>query len=175
MRRGFAAAALVTMSAAGLLAGAAPVSGAGSGDVNARLDRLEAEIAAAEDVRAIKKLQRAYGYYVDKGMWQDVAALFTDDAVANYPAGVFVGGPSIRQHLFMNVGGVKVGEVGLGDGRLYNHMNIQPVVHLDADGKTAHGRWRAFAMFGNFGGGAVWAEGVYEMVYAKDHGVWKIS
>ena len=166
---------LVTMTAAAWLAGSAPVQGAGSAELSARLDRLEAQIAAAEDVRAIKRLQRAYGYYVDKGMWEDVAALFTQDAVANYPAGVFVGGPSIRQHLFMNVGGVKMGEVGLGDGRLYNHMNIQPVVHLDADGKTAHGRWRAFAMFGNFGGGAVWAEGVYEMVYTKDHGVWKIS
>jgi acetyl esterase/lipase len=142
--------------------------------LRARLDRLEAEIAAGEDVRAIMKLQRAYGYYVDKGMWEDVAAMFTDDAVANYPAGTFVGKTSIRQHLFMNVGGGKVGDLGLGDGRLYNHMQIQPVVHLDPGGRSAKGRWRAFAMFGSLGKGATWAEGVYEMTYAKDHGVWKI-
>ena len=54
-------------------------------------------------------------------------------------------------------------------------MNIQPVVHLDPGGQTAKGRWRAFAIFGSFGGGATWAEGVYEMTYAKDGGVWKIS
>jgi acetyl esterase/lipase len=139
-----------------------------------RLDQLAAEVAAAEDVRAIKKLQRAYGYYVDKGMWADLAPFYTEDAVANYPAGVFVGAASIREHLFLNVGGVKLGEVGLGDGRLYNHMQIQPVVHLDPGGQTARGRWRALAMFGNFGGGAVWAEGVYEMEYAKQNGIWKI-
>jgi acetyl esterase/lipase len=138
------------------------------------LDRLESGITAAEDVRAIEKLQRAYGYYVDKGMWEDVAALFTDDAVANYPAGVFVGKSSIREHLFMNVGGGKLGDIGLGDGRLYNHMQIQPVVHLDPGGRTAKGRWRALAMFGSYGRNAVWAEGVYEIGYAKDHGVWKI-
>jgi acetyl esterase/lipase len=139
-----------------------------------RLDRLEDDIVAAEDIRSIEKLQRAYGYYVDKGMWEDVAVLFADDAVANYPAGVFVGKTSIREHLFMNVGGGKLGDIGLGDGRLYNHMQIQPVVHLDPGGKTAKGRWRALAMFGSFGGGATWAEGVYEIGYVKDHGVWKI-
>jgi triacylglycerol lipase len=144
-------------------------------DLEGRLDRLEAEVIAAEDVSAIKRLQRTYGYYVDKGMWEDVAELYTDDAVANYPAGVYIGSESIRKHLFMNVGGGQLGENGLLDGRLYNHMNIQPVIHLDPGGQTAKGRWRAFAMFGGFGGGATWAEGVYEMTYAKVDGVWKIK
>ena len=143
--------------------------------VDSRLNRLEAEVTAAEDLAAIKRLQRIYGYYVDKGMWEDLGSFFTEDAVANYPAGTFVGHDSIRQHLFMNVGGRKMGEVGLGDNRLYNHMNIQPVVHLDPGGKTAKGRWRAFATFGSLGGGATWAEGVYEMQYAKVNGVWKFS
>ena len=75
----------------------------------------------------------------------------------------------------MNVGGGQVGENGLPDNRIYNHMNIQPVVHLDAGGQTAKGRWRAFAMSGNFGGGATWAEGIYEMTYVKQNGVWKIK
>ncbi|HTT01707.1 MAG TPA: nuclear transport factor 2 family protein [Steroidobacteraceae bacterium] len=177
MQRGLIAGAALLAACAvlpGATSAAADAVASPAAQVQARLDRLEAEIRAAEDIQAIKKLQRAYGYYVDKGLWEDVAALFTEDAVANYPAGVFIGLPSIRQHLYMNVGGHAMGDLGLGDGRLYNHMNIQPVVHLDAGGKTARGRWRAFAMFGNFGGAAVWAEGVYEMVYAKQNGVWKI-
>jgi hypothetical protein len=68
-----------------------------------------------------------------------------------------------------------MGEIGLGDNRLYNHMSIQPVVHIDADGRSAKGRWRAFAYFGRFGGTAVWAEGVYEMGYVEEDGVWKIA
>ena len=144
-------------------------------DVQLRVATLAANVELAEDLSQIEKLQRAYGYYVDKGMWEDLSVLFTENAVANYPAGVFVGRKSIREHLYMNVGGHQVGDIGLGDGRLYDHMNIQPVVHIDAGGTTAHGRWRAFAMFGSPGGGATWAEGVYEMQYTKENGVWKIS
>lgn len=140
-----------------------------------RLDRLEADLQRAEDVAAIKRLQRAYGYYLDKGLWTDLGELFADDAVANYPAGVYIGKSSIQRHLHMNVGAVEMGQNGLGDGRLYNHMNLQPVVHLDASGNGAKGRWRAFAMFGRYGGGATWAEGVYEMTYRKEDGAWKIA
>lgn len=143
--------------------------------ISARIDRLEAAIERAEDVSAIKRLQKAYGYYLDKGMWTDLAEFFHDDAVANYPAGVFNGKESIREHLYRNVGSVAMGEVGLGDNRLYNHMNIQPVVHLNPEGGTAEGRWRAMAMFGRYGAGpGVWAEGVYNMVYIKDGDTWKI-
>ncbi|MDQ2641222.1 MAG: nuclear transport factor 2 family protein [Pseudomonadota bacterium] len=140
-----------------------------------RLARLAAEVQAAEDVSAIKRLQRTYGYFLDKGLWTDLAEYFTEDAVASYPAGVFIGRESIRQHLYRNVGGVAVGQVGLAEGRLYNHMNLQPVVHLDPGGNSAKGRWRALAMFGTFGGAATWAEGIYEVQYRKVDGTWKIS
>jgi hypothetical protein len=143
--------------------------------VQRRMDRLEAGLTLAEDMRALKRLQRAYGYYLDKGMWQDLSELFAADAVAHYPAGTYVGADSIRRHLFLNVGSKALGENGLGDNRLYNHMNIQPVVHIAADGRHANGRWRAFAYFGALGGNAVWAEGVYEMGYVKENGVWKIA
>lgn len=175
MRRKFAAAAFATITAV-ICSMEAPRARAATAaaDLQPRLDRLEAGIAAGEDILAIKKLQRAYGYYLDKGMWEDLSVLFTDDAVANYPAGVFVGRASIRKHLYMNVGAVKVGELGLGRGRLYNHMNVQPVVHLEPGGHSAQGRWRALAMIGSYGGNAMWAEGIYEITYLKDHGVWKI-
>jgi len=191
MRHQLATTALVAFTAAACLMSGGPARAGAAGSstdasanpagsteattsLQARLDRLEAQVTAGEDILAIQNLQRAYGFYVDKGMWEDVAQLFSQDAVANYPAGVYIGWKSIREHLYMNVGGKKLGELGLGDGRLYNHMNIQPVVHLDPGGKTARGRWRAFAMFGNYGGGAIWAEGVYEIHYVKAHGVWKI-
>ncbi len=141
-----------------------------------RIAQLAAQVQAAEDVSAVKRLQRSYGYFVDKGLWTDAAEYFTDDAVASYPSGTFIGKASIREHLYRNVGSVAMGQVGLGDNRLYNQMNIQPVVHLDPGGQTAKGRWRVYACFGSFGAAnATWAEGVYEMQYRKDRGVWKIS
>jgi len=160
---------------ASLLCLVMPYVAAADMDTRERLARLAYDVQAGEDISAIKRLQRSYGYYVDKGLWADLAEYFTDDAVANYPAGTFIGKPSIREHLFRNVGNVPVGQVGLGDNRLYNHMNIQPVVHLDPGGQTAKGRWRAYAYFGTYGGGATWAEGVYEMQYRKEGKVWKIA
>jgi acetyl esterase/lipase len=156
------------------LLGFSMVSGAAE-KLEERLGRLEAEVQAAADVSDIMRLQRTYGYFVDKGMWADVAEYFTKDAVANYPAGTFIGKASIREHLFRNVGSVSVGQVGLGDNRLYDHFSVQPVVHLDPGGKTAKGRWRVIAMFGSFGGSATWAGGVYEMQYAKEGSSWKIA
>ncbi len=38
-----------------------------------RVDRLEIAVTRAEDVRALKKLQRAYGYYADRGLWEELA------------------------------------------------------------------------------------------------------
>jgi SnoaL-like domain len=160
---------------AGLLCLLAPGGRAADMDIRERLARLAYDVQAAEDISAIKRLQRSYGYYLDKGLWTDLAEYFTEDAVANYPAGVFIGKASIREHLYRNVGNVPMGQVGLGENRLYNHMNIQPVVHLDPGGQTAKGRWRAFAFFGALGGSATWAEGVYEMQYRKEGSVWKIS
>jgi len=158
-----------------LLASAQVASAQEDAALSDRIAQLRAEVTAAEDLAAVKRLQRTYGYFVDKGMWTDLAEYFTDDAVANYPAGVFIGKESIRQHLYRNVGNVQVGEVGLGNNRLYNHMNIQPVVNLDPTGNTAKGRWRALATFGSLNGGATWAEGLYEMQYRKENGIWKIS
>lgn len=160
---------------AGLLCLVVPYVTAADMDLRERLARLAYDVQSAEDLSAIKRLQRSYGYYLDKGLWTDLAEYFTDDAVANYPAGVFIGKASIREHLYRNVGNVPVGQVGLGENRLYNHMNIQPVVHLDPGGKTAKGRWRAYAAFGSLGGNATWAEGVYEMQYRKEGRTWKIS
>jgi SnoaL-like domain len=167
----------VSATCAGTASGAAAPDAAapGAADLRLQVARLAANVALAEDFSRIENLQRAYGYYLDQGLWEDLAQLFTEDAVANYPAGVFVGRKSIREHLYLNVGGHQIGDLGLGNGRLYDHMNIQPVVHIDAGGRTARGRWRAFAMFGSPGGEATWAEGVYEMQYTRDAGVWKIS
>ena len=55
---------------------------------------LEQRLAAAaaltdrlEAVRAVKRLQHAYGQYAEFGLWHDLADLFSKDAVGHYPAG----------------------------------------------------------------------------------------
>jgi hypothetical protein len=146
----------------------------------ARLAALETELAALErdvglleDTKAIKRLQRAYGYYVDKKLSREIGALFADApnttvGIGGY--GVYVGRARIAEFYDRLMGGE-----GLKPGELYNHMILQGVVHVAPDGRTAKGRWRALLQIGKHGESAVWAEGPYENEYVKENGVWKFS
>lgn len=135
-----------------------------------RLDALAEGIEHAEAVRAVKRLQHAYGHYSEFGLWHDFADLFGDDAVGHYPHGDF-GREGIRRLFLEEVG---QGMLGLADGRLYPHIVLSPVVSVSADGASAHARWRILAMLGGYGGNASWTYGIYENVYVKEDGVWKV-
>jgi hypothetical protein len=52
-----------------------------------RVERLQSHIESVESIRAIKRLQYAYGHYVELGLWNDFADLFTADAATNYQQG----------------------------------------------------------------------------------------
>jgi len=145
--------------------------GSSSGAV-AEAGRLAIEVVRAEDARQIRKLQRAYGYYADRGLWNELADLFADDAIANYPSGGFDGNASIRAMFVQNLG---QGRQGLAEGRIYNHTILQPVVDLAPDGVTATGRWRVLGMLGRFGASAIWADSLYRFDYVKRNGEWKIK
>ncbi len=137
------------------------------------LTSLEAQIVELEDVKAIKRLQRAYGYYVDKKLAGQIGALFADGPQTTAElggSGVYVGKARIAEFYERVMGGE-----GLQPGQLYDHMILQGVVHVAADGRTAKGRWRALIMTGEHGKSATWAEGPYENEYVKEDGVWKFS
>jgi hypothetical protein len=134
-----------------------------------RIGALEINATRAEDIRAIKKLQRAYGYYLEKGMGDDLADLFSSAAEAEYAAGIYVGDENIRAWFSQLAEGAQT------PGRLSDHMNLQPVVDLAPDGQTAKGRWRVLLMAGTYGQSASWGEGLYEIGYIKEAGVWKID
>jgi hypothetical protein len=136
-----------------------------------RIERLQAALESIESVRAIKRLQYAYGHYVELGLWNDFADLFADDAVTNYQSGVR--GKKAIQQLFLEQ--VGQGKLGLAEGRIYPHILFQPVITLAPDGRSAKGRWRILAMLGGYGSSATWYSGVYENEYVREDGVWKIS
>ena len=139
--------------------------------LRARLADLEREAQRLESVGAIKRLQRAYGFYLDEGLWDDVADLFSDDATIEYAnEGVYAGEQRIREYLH-RLGG---GRNGLAEGQLNEHMQLQPVITLAPDGNRAQGRWRTVIMSGEFGKSANWGEGTYENEYVNDGGTWKI-
>ncbi len=139
-------------------------------DPEARIKGLEARIQTLEDVHDIERMQAVYGYYLDKKLWEDVAAMFTDDARVEIGGrGVYIGKAHVL-NLFKNVMGG--GRIGLEYGELHNHMQLQGVVDVDPGGKTAKGRWRAFMQVAAQKKSALWAEGPYEIEYAKVNGKW---
>jgi len=141
------------------------------GELAERVAVLEVVVERAESLRAIKRLQYAYGHYVEFGLWNDFADLFADDAIAHYPAGD-LGREAIRALFFDQVGG---GQLGLAEGRLYPHFVLQPVITLDPGGRSARGRWHVLTLLGGYGGNASWVDGVYENDYVLEDGAWKIS
>ena len=135
----------------------------------ARAAALERELTALEDVNAIKKLQRIYGFYTDKQLWSEAADLFSaDGSIEVGGRGVYVGRERIRQFLALN------GPETPQPKRLFDRMQLQPIVHVAADGTTAQGRWHVFAQEAVHGEYANWGLGVLENEYVKEGGVWKI-
>lgn len=140
--------------------------------LDARLAQLEATVQRHEAVEEIYNLQSIYGYYLDKRMWDEVADLFTDDAVVEIGGRGVYRGKGVRT-LFKDVMGG--GTSGPQPGVLNNHMQLQAVVHVDPGGTTAKGRWRAFAQVAQVGRAALWSEGPYEIDYRKVNGKWMFA
>ncbi|MGH8227463.1 MAG: nuclear transport factor 2 family protein [Steroidobacteraceae bacterium] len=136
------------------------------------VSRLDRQVDRLESVAAVKRLQRAFGYYVDRALWNQAADLFAPDGTVELGAdGVYVGRERVREYL-ERLGG---GRIGLPYGRLDEHYQLQPVVHVAADGRFAKGRWFDFGLLGQFLKAADWADGIYENTYVKRDGVWMIQ
>lgn len=148
-----------------------PQNRTGPDRLEGTIARLESKLDRAEAIRAVKRLQCAYGQYAEFGLWNDLADLFAEDGIGHYPVGD-LGKEEIRRLFLQEIG---KGRLGLSEGMLYPHIMLQPVVTLAPDGRSAKGRWRVFTMLGNYGGTASWAGGVYENEYVLENGVWKIK
>lgn len=122
----------------------------------------------AEDHLAIMNLQAAYGYYVDKGLWNQAADLFAEDGTLEIAGrGVFAGRERVREYLNHLP--------PYGRGILYNHMQLQPVIHVDVEAGRAQGRWRSFMQVGSLGAEARWGDATYENDYVRAGDTWRIA
>ena len=133
-----------------------------------RIETLERRALAAEDYRDLVNLQGAYGYYVDKGLWDKAADLFADGGTLEIAGrGVYVGRERVREYLHRLP--------AYGHGVIFNHMQLQPVLHIDSEAGTAKGRWRTLMMVGFLGREGRWGEATYENTYVREGGRWRIA
>src|SRR5689334_23379137 len=112
-------------------------------DVESRLAALEKKVTELEDINAIRRLQMAYGYYIDYNRPEETAALLAADGVVVFLSGEYVGPAGVMrlygtwfQSLFTK--GVR----GPIHGFLLDHFQLQDVITVAPDGKTANGRFR---------------------------------
>ncbi len=66
-------------------------------DVETRLAALEARIDELEDLNAIRRLQNAYGYYIDYNRPEEVAGLFSEDGAVVFLSGEYRGHAGIMR------------------------------------------------------------------------------
>ena len=134
------------------------------------LAALEKRIAVMNDEDKVRNLQHAYGYYIDRKMWDDVTDLFTTDgALSIADVGVYDGPKSIRRALERN------GPAGLKQGQLHDHMQLDMTVVIEPNGLEARSRGIEFGMLGEADKGtAFYTLAVFENRYVKQNDIWRI-
>lgn len=145
-----------------------------------QVEYLTNRVGILEDAQEIRHLQHKYGYYMDKAFYEAIIDLFSDDCEIHFLAGIFKGKAGARRlfidrfraHFARGIDGPK-------PGILMEHPQLQDIIDVAPDRKTAKARFRYFMQAGtHYTTGTAyqwWEGGLYENVYVKDNGVWKIK
>ena len=152
--------------------------------LRAEIEALSARVGRLEDEAAIRRLHHAYGYYIDVCMYDEVVELFADDGEVIFLSGVYrgkAGAARLYKTWFQNF--FTGGRPGPVDGFLLDHFQMQDIVTVTDDRRTAKGRFRALLAGGSHDSrtdaqeglpAQFWEAGVYENDYVREDGVWKI-
>lgn len=156
-----------------LLLAALPQPALAQAALEREIDALTQRVESLEGIRAVKKLQRAFAFYVDRGLWSEAAALFANDGTIEIGLdGVYAGPARIEEYLRRLHGG----QDGLIYGQLNEWITLQPAITMAGDGRTATARWRDQGMLGQHKKHAEWRDGIYENAYEKGaDGIWRIK
>ena len=135
------------------------------------LESLEQRIRALGDEDAVRNLQHAYGYYVDRKMWDDVVDLFANDSAVEISGeGVFRGRDGARQAM------ERMGPSGLEHGQLNDHLIFDTIVNILPGGREAFSRGIELGMLGEADKEtAHWEVTVFRNRFVKEDGVWKFK
>jgi len=160
--------ALALLPAALLLPGLAGPAGA---QTQAEIDSLARDVDAVESLRAVKNLQRHYAQYVQLGLWEDAASLFSRNGRLQWGDESVQGADAIAAWLRTRGGGAD----GLRPGVLHTEFIDEPLLSFADDRKSAQSRWMSLTFAGDGKGETRIESGVYENDYVLEDGVWKIA
>jgi ketosteroid isomerase-like protein len=113
----------------------------------------------------------AYGYYLDRQMYEDIIDLFTPDAVVDVAGqGIWRGPDGVRRFLG------RFGEPGLDEGELGDRPLLMPLASISADGSAALIRAVELGMTGRHAGEGFWSAAIQSAQLRRgDDGRWRIA
>ncbi len=137
-KTGAAFSAVVASAAAGAARPAAdPAAG-----LKDQIDRLSNRVGNLEDSNEVRKLHRVYESLLDQGMYEDLIAMFTDDAEVVYNGGLFHAKEGIRRlycgHFAPGLTGKKIEPA---PGFEPDPVQQPDIVQVAEDRKTASGQF----------------------------------
>ncbi len=140
-------------------------------EMEARIKTLEHQVRTLADIEEIKTLQKAYGYYLEHWMSQEIVDLFSDDPDVSLTLapGTYLGKKRIAEYFNR----MKDPNPEF----LHQVMQLSGIVNVDPEGTTAEGRWYGFgavAAPADKGVREYFMGGIYGCEYVKQDGVWKI-
>jgi hypothetical protein len=138
----------------------------------ARVDlaHIERRVEALNAEDQVRNLQNAYGYYVDRKMWDDVVDLFAADGVVEVAGvGIYTGKEGVRRAL------ERMGPPGLAHGELNERPLFDLIVSVAPGAQEAFARGIELGMLGQADqGSAHWEISVFRNRFVKEGGLWKI-
>ena len=114
------------------------------GTLQKQLAEKEEQIQALMDIEAIKRLQRAYGYYLERWMSDEIIALFADhpEVSATFVEGTYLGLEGVKRYF----GKAK----DLPPSFFHQVMQVSPIITLSKDRQRAKGRWYGYGTLCSF-------------------------
>jgi hypothetical protein len=143
-----------------------------SAEMESRIKYLEDQLRMVQDIHAIERLQRIYGFYLEHWMAREIIDLFADgdDVGLEWPEGKYLGKAGVERYF---------SHMEKPDPEfMHQLMQLSPVIDVSPDGKTAMGRWYSYGGVSvphGGGCGQTFISGTYENEYVKENGAWKIK
>jgi SnoaL-like domain len=139
---------------------------------------LETRIQKLEDIEAIRKLQYAYGYYIQHWQEEELVGLFAKDASIDMgKGGLYKGEKGVR--LFFNFSNHYATTLKKAPPEyLHQLMPLSGIIDVEVEGKTAKGRWYGFGVYAIPNAGevkALFGTGIWENEFVKEDGTWKFQ
>ena len=151
-------------------------------ELEAKVQELEKKVVSLQrlqDIEDIKKLQKAYGYYLMNWLHEELIDCFSKspETVLEWPQGTFTGTDGPR-NFFGNINTKRDPEF------MHQMMQISGIISIEPDADRAKGRWWGFGAMaipagsmevpGGEGVDQAIGCGIYEMEYIREDGIWKI-